>query len=241
LYFERIPLILSHGFGAAGFISGLTATHNLIVGKYRRTPPYSGEQALAPLAKDLFTWAAWPAFQQLGGPVNGPLLALGAKDAYTLWRVLDIERIVTREDLLTLRALNSLGVLPVVNGNAVPADGRQKLLELMEKLSGAAYRADPESVVDLARAAAQWCLGVWFADREGNPALRQMDLGQLAARVDSDHIITKSMGVVLARLHSRAKPNEQDRHGTRAIRQGDAEFALAAVGMLLRELNWALD
>src|SRR5437016_5369490 len=57
------------------------------------------------LAKPPYTWAAWPAFQQLGQRMNRPLLALGAKDAYTLWRVVDVERIVTAEDLLTLRAL----------------------------------------------------------------------------------------------------------------------------------------
>jgi hypothetical protein len=43
----------------------------------------------------------------------------------------------------------------------------------------------------------------------------------------------------LARLHARNKPNVQEEKGTRAVTEDDAEYALAAVGLLLREMKWA--
>ncbi len=145
---------------------------------------------------------------------------------------------MTGEDLLTLRARSALGVLPELNRDSVSEEGRQKVTETLEKLSEAAYRAGPESVVHLARDAAQCCLGIWMADQRSDPKLREKDLGDLAKMLEDER--GKSVCQLLARLHSRAKPNEQVRLNTRPVREGDAEFALAAVGMLLRELGWAV-
>jgi hypothetical protein len=50
----------------------------------------------------------------------------------------------------------------------------------------------------------------------------------------------KSLAQIFARLHSRAKPNEQERYASRPLLKGDAEYALAAVGMVLRELGWTI-
>jgi hypothetical protein len=187
--------------------------------------------------KNLFGWHSWPAFRELGGPTSRALIALGTKDAYTLWRVVDIERIVTGEDLLTLRARSALGILPELDIAAIPEDGREKVKEIIEKLADAAYRAGPESIADLARSAAQWCLGVWLADKKGKPELRMEDLGALVRRLEDDQL--KDMAMLIGRFHSRAKPNERERYASRDVIEADAEFALASIGLLLRELAWA--
>jgi hypothetical protein len=189
------------------------------------------------IPKDLFTWTAWPAFQQLRGPTSRMLIALGVKDAFTLWRVVDIERIVTGEDLLTLRARSALGVLPELAIDAIPKDGRDKVIETIDKLANAAYRSGPESIVDLARGATQWSLGVWLADKHGDPELRKKDLGALIKLMEEDK--GKDVAMLVGRFHSRAKPNEQERYESRPVSEQDAEFALASVGLLLRELGWA--
>ena len=44
---------------------------------------------------------------------------------------------------------------------------------------------------------------------------------------------------LLQRFHSRGKPNEQKRYNTRPPTEEDAQFALNALGFLLRELGWA--
>ncbi len=89
------------------------------------------------------------------------LLALGTQDAYSLWRVVNIERTVNGEDFLTLRARSSLGVLPEIIESKVPPEQLEKVRETLRKLAEAAYRAGPESIVDRARDAAQWCVASW--------------------------------------------------------------------------------
>ena len=196
-----------------------------------------GVHAGGPLRKLLYSWQAWPAFQKLGHRSGQPTVALGNRDAYTLWRVVDIERIVTGEDLLTLRARGYLGVLPELRSDAVPKDGRSKVVELVEKLADGAYRSEAESVVELARDTAQWCLGVWLAEETNDPKMKLADLGELARVLESNR--SKAIAQILARLHSRAKPNEQARYESRPLTDDDAEFAVASVSMLLRELGWA--
>ena len=188
--------------------------------------------------KRLYAFYAWPAMRELGNHVGSTLIALGTNDAYSLWRVVDIERVVTSEDLITLRARSALGTLPELNEAAVPVEDRAVVSEVLEKLARAAYTADAGSVAHLARDAAASCLGVWLADRRGDPKIKAKDLGELSKLLEDDQ--NRSMVQLLARLHSRAKPNEQARYGTRSVHQGDAEFAVSAVGMLLRELGWAI-
>ena len=70
--------------------------------------------------------------------------------------------------------------------------------------------------------------------------MRHHDLGELANKVPEEKKMLKNIAQTLARLHARAKPNEQARYGVRPLVEADAEFALAAVGTLLRELDWAI-
>ncbi|NJM44012.1 MAG: hypothetical protein HC858_08625 [Brachymonas sp.] len=93
--------------------------------------------------------------------VNQTLLALGTRDAHTLWRIVACERIVSGEDLLTLRARTSFGTLPDLDESKVPAAQLAKIKETLEKLAEAAYRSGPESIVDLARGqrSGAWPLG----------------------------------------------------------------------------------
>lgn len=172
--------------------------------------------------------------------LGNALIALGSADAYTLWRVVGVERIVTGEDLLTLRARSSLGILPELDESAIPIDGKTKVIETLGKLGEAAYRAGPESIVDRARDVAQWCIGTWIADRENIRQLRLVDLWELAGKVpEADFAVVRHIGRSLARLHARNKPNVQEEKRTRPVTEDDAEYALAAVGLLLREIKWA--
>lgn len=177
--------------------------------------------------------------QVLGEPSTSALIALGTAEAYTLWRIVDIERIITGEDLLTLKARNSLGVLPELNLNLIPQKGRKKLLELVERLGNLAYRAGPEDVIESSRAVTQWSLALYLADRDNNPNLLEYDLGQLKNLLKERQLL-ESIVPIMAKLHSRAKPNEQVRYDTRPLLEADAEYALASIGMILRELGWTI-
>lgn len=174
------------------------------------------------------------------GYVNKALIALGTRDAHTLWRIVACERIVTGEDLLTLRARSSLGTLPDLNESKVPPDQLAKVKETLAKLAEAAYRAGPESIVDRAKDAAQWAVGTWLAAQRNAPDLRKKDLAKLAAELEGEATaVTQGVSKALARLHARGKPNVQEDKGSRDVTEDDAEFALATVGLLLREIGWA--
>ena len=190
------------------------------------------------LTKRLYSYHAWLLNNEMKrrGDVQ---IALGIQDAYTLWRIVDIERIVTGEDLLTLRARSALGVLPEINYAAIPENGKETLIDTMDRLLSSAYRAGPEDIIESVRAAAQWCLGLYLAEKKADPSLRHVDIGQLIPLL-GDARLLQSLAQIFARFHSRAKPNEQERYMTRSIREEDAEYALAAMGLLLREVGWTI-
>jgi hypothetical protein len=169
------------------------------------------------------------------------LIALGTRDAYSLWRVVSIERTVNGEDFLTLRARSSLGVLPELIERKVPPQQLEKVRETLNKLAEAAYRAGPESIVDRAKDAAQWAVGTWLAAQRNEPDLRKKDLAKLAAALEGEATaVLEGVSKALARLHARGKPNVQEEKGSRDVTEDDAEFALATVGLLLREIGWAI-
>lgn len=188
--------------------------------------------------KELFTFYAWSAWASLPKTVSTPRIVLGTKEASTQWLIVDIERIVTGEDLLTLRARGALGILPEVNIGSVPDGARIKFSELYEKLSNSAYRSGAESIIDRARDLAQWSISAWLCVEQSDDKSRFDDLGELIKRIPDTKSILKDTARSLARLHARCKPNEQERRGTRVVTESDAEFALSGIGILLRELGW---
>lgn len=77
-------------------------------------------------------------FDQLQCRPPQEMVAVGSSDS--LWRVLGAERVTTGEFLVTLKARHTLGVLPVLNPDAIPDLGRGKVIETYEKLVDSAYR-----------------------------------------------------------------------------------------------------
>jgi hypothetical protein len=132
-----------------------------------------------------------------------------------------------------------LGIIPELNRDAVPTDALSKTSEVLDNLVQAAHTSGPASVIDRARDASQWCLGVWLSTRDSSKKWQLEDLGTLAKRLETERVLSSFVGKAIAKLHSRAKPNESERFSSRPPVEGDAEFALAAVGLLLREIGWA--
>lgn len=204
--------------------SVLDSTHNLATGRSARL---------------LHGFHAWPARMRLRvGPASS-MVALGTREGYTLWRVVDIERMAIGEDLVTLRARGSLGLLPELNEALVPADGLPKVREVLDTLARSVYTSAPNSVIDRARDAAQWCIAVWLAERMKDRGLRTKDLGDLSKALQPSDPVIASLAFTIARLHARGKPGEQERRSLLPPMEADAEYALAAVGLVLREIRWA--
>lgn len=189
----------------------------------------------------LHGFRAFPARLKLNAGAQPSILAFGTRSAFSLWRIVDIERTVTGEDIVTVRARSSLGLLPELLDSAVPVDALGKVKEALETLAQSAHTSAPSSVIDRARDVALTCIGAWLGERKDNSLLRTKELGELAKVADQEnHVITASVARSIARLHASAKPNEQERRSARPPLEADAEYALAAIGLMLRDIRWAV-
>ncbi len=176
--------------------------------------------------------------------IHNANVELGFRESPTFWRVIDAEPISTGEELVTLKARGSFGAMPEIESNKIDdIDDRSKVVETIEKLVDTIHRAGPESVVDNARNAASAIL--LAALRQHGKDVRGKDLGD-AIKEFEKHPHLGKLGIVLstarivARLHSRTKPSEQERREhIPAIREQDAELAVLCVGTILRDLGWA--
>jgi hypothetical protein len=61
---------------------------------------------------------------------------------------------------------------------------------------------------------------------------------QVNPKGNGQDLITHNAEIV-RRLHSRGKPNEQNKHNTRTITDEDAQLALKCLWFVLVELGWA--
>ena len=172
----------------------------------------------------------------LRGKKEFPIVLLGQDNCFTSWSVIDVETIVTGENLVTLKARSSFGLLPVICNDKVPMYFQAKLNESIEVLADEYHRSSPSSVIDRARDVAVHAL-MAFCNLQKNAA---MDLGNLIKRPELEKfIIARNVANIIARLHARAKPNEQEKRELRSIREKDADLAIQSVGTLLCEIGLA--
>lgn len=169
------------------------------------------------------------------------LVALGAGEAVSLWRVLAVEKIASGEDLVTLRARSNFGALPEVREKAIPEGARLEVLEAIERVVDGAFRSGSASLVDLCRDGLVVVLSRWLHDQEPDASILHKDLSKLVAAVEKrGDVALSAAGKLVARLHNRGKSNVQLEKGTRPLTEEDAELALNAFGFVLQEVGWAL-
>lgn len=189
------------------------------------------------LRKSLDTFqgkSIWHKF--IKGRHEQPLVLLGLDDRFTIWTIINIEAISTGEDLVTLKARSSLGILPIIDHKEIPEQFHAKIRESLDAFADEVHRSAPVSVIDRARDAASQCLLAYF-DLAGSSA---RDLTALAKKLeDNEKVIAASAAKIIARLHARAKPVERAKRPLPQIREQDAELAAQCVGTILCELGWA--
>jgi hypothetical protein len=174
------------------------------------------------LIKSLNGFRIWYVPEEIRKHPSRIAIALGVMNAYTLWNVVGIERISTGDFLFTLRARAALGTLPELWLEIIPGIGRKQVQDRIEKVMEAAYRAGPESIVDRCRDAAQSMLGLWLSEYAHESKARELDIGDLVTLMQNDkdlkqkHVIINAANI-LARLHARAKPNEEVKRGGRDL------------------------
>ncbi len=165
-----------------------------------------------------------------------PTVLLGLDDCFTSWSIVNIETIVTGENLVTLKAQSSFGLLPTIYKDKIPEHFRDKLNEALDVLADEYHRSSPASIIDRARDVAVHAL-MAFCDLKNKDA---MDLGNLIKNPKLEsRIIAKNVANIIARLHARTKPSEQEKRDFPLLREKDAELAIQCIGTLLREIEFA--
>lgn len=131
-------------------------------------------------------------------------------------------------------------IRPRASSNGPPLLPPEKALQ---SVADSVFRAGPVAVIDRCRDAAQVALSVSHAATVGDQEMRHVDLWALTDTVErhagkTPPVVLLATTRIIARLHARAKPNEQERRKLRPIEESDAEAAVSALGLLLRELGW---
>ena len=176
------------------------------------------------------------------GIKGSQLMVLGTASAYSVWRIVDIERIHNGEELITLRSIRSLGSMPRLKIDALPEASRAKIEQATETLISEIHTSAPESVIDRARD----LLAVSFAAYLDiyNAGRAKADLSEIVRQCeklekDNRKYVAENAARIVALLHARSKSTEQSRRNTRKLMEQDADLAVACVGTSLCDFGWA--
>jgi hypothetical protein len=176
-------------------------------------------------------------------PLSDVRIILGTEQANSVWTIVDVERIHTNEELLTLRAIRSLGVLPNIKVDLLQQSDIGKIVQSLEILSFEIHKSAPESVIDRARDVISVAISSYLETKD--LSVIGQDLGELIRGLNSLGVndrrrIVSSAAEIVRLLHARSKPSEQEKRPTRRIMEQDAELAIACVGVTLCDFGWAV-
>jgi len=174
---------------------------------------------------------------------EGLQLALGRIDCHSLWRILQTERIASGDVLVTLRAESAFGVLPKLDATQIAADGVAGGQAALDRVLNSAYRELPQSVVDHCRNACVMLVSRWMQKVTQAARPTERDLGYWINAVrsqfgDGGRVALRSALETINRLHPRGKDNELHKYSMRQVDEHDAEYAVHALGFVIREINW---
>jgi len=187
---------------------------------------------------DLWTYSSLPLRPAQSEYKNKALVLLGIEEASSVWNIVVSEAISTGEEMVTLKARQSFGVLPEIDWSKVPTSFREKVRETIGTLLDDVHRAGPESVIDRSRDAVAAILRAHLGkDYAGKDLGKLIKVLAKEASEGRKQIIISASEIIRV-FHPRAKPNEQERRELRSVREQDAELAVQCVGTVLCELGW---
>lgn len=174
---------------------------------------------------------------------EGLQLALGRRDGYSLWRILQTERIASGDVMVTLRAESAFGVIPPLDLRQIPVDNAGSVQTALDRVVNSAYRELPQSVVDHCRNAAVMVISRWMQRVTGATRPTEQDLGHWITAIkkqfgEGERVALRSALETINRLHPRGKDNESFKWSLRQVDELDAEYAVHALGFVIREVNW---
>ena len=170
-----------------------------------------------------------------------PVIALGKGKSSSIWTIVYIETGFTGEEMVTLKARQSLGTLPELDMEKLQVLKESTIQEALQTLEDDYHLASPESVVDRANEAATRLLNAFLVTkgRTSQTSLHKAitEAGKLEPK-DKREIVRNAADVVRL-LHGRTKYAVQRDKNTREVRVQDAELAVQCIGVMLCDLEWA--
>lgn len=169
-----------------------------------------------------------------------PLILLGVDSSYTIWSILSVEKNVSGDEMVILKARQSFGALPTVDYESIPEVSRNNVKASMNTLQEDIYRAGSESVIDRCREAmtailSAYCQGIGVT---GNGK----DTGKLVKALrnlkENKKEVVANLVDTVRIFHSRGKNAPRERMSLRPLTEQDAELAIQSVGVVLCELEW---
>lgn len=172
----------------------------------------------------------------------GQILLIGQERGVSAWRVIQAEKTLSDDVMVTLKAQSAFGVIPELAQDAIPLEHRAAAKAAVARVLDSAFRETPISVVDQCPNAMTVLLSRWLVANTGDQTFASKDLAALAKAMEAQQPPKRCAGWVgqlVALLHVRGKSNEQTSKSLRLPVEEDAEFCLHSLGFLLRELDWA--
>jgi hypothetical protein len=167
-------------------------------------------------------------------------VVLGQDNHFTFWEIISIECNLVGTPVLLIKAKRTYNDLPTIRPNSLDSSVEKDLKDSIERVESSINRQGPTEVIDRCRDA----LSIAFGHKSGD---RSKDLSEgIRAYLKSSYPDSAKMddlcshcGRIVARLHSRGKPNEQQGKGVPGLTEHDANLALNCLKISLRELGYA--
>lgn len=166
-----------------------------------------------------------------------PDLIIGKEPFVSIWKIISIETSFSGTPVLTLKSYRSFGAIPDLIPNAIPETARSKLIAALDKVENSSNRLGPTDVVDRCRDA----LSIVFAhliDEPDKDLSKSINSYVVKFNSSKDNLVSWA-GKIVARLHSRGKPNEQVKQGVDDLGEEDAQIALKCLWLIFVEIGWA--
>jgi hypothetical protein len=229
---------LFQNFGNVGWESVQVEAHPALNSDMQKVTNGTGR-----ISKELSVFIECASLLQQRNRGEGLQLALGRRDSYSLWRILQTERIATGDVLVTLRAESAFGIIPQLDKSKIHPDYVRGVEAALDRVLNSAYRELPQSVVDQCRNAAVMVISRWMQVEINAAAPVEQDLGHWIRAVknhfgEHEMVALRSALEAINRLHPRGKDNESNKHQLRPVQESDAEYAVHALGFILREVKW---
>jgi hypothetical protein len=164
-----------------------------------------------------------------------PMVLLGAAGFITTWRIVNIETSLTGAPVLTLKAAFTFNDVPALAERKIPKSSRALLTDALDRVEASLNRLSPIEVIDRCRDA----LSIAFGGNTDNlgkdltPAINAYVQSN-----DSKDDLCSWSGRIVARLHSRGKPNERHNRNVESPTEHHAELAVRCLSIVLTEFGW---